>query len=46
VTVAHEAMAVWQGSRVIAVSAQKNGLLPISQQSMVVLASLGYYDRT
>jgi ribulose-5-phosphate 4-epimerase/fuculose-1-phosphate aldolase len=28
----------------VAVSAQKNGLLPISQQSMFVLASLGYHD--
>jgi ribulose-5-phosphate 4-epimerase/fuculose-1-phosphate aldolase len=28
----------------VAVSAQKNGLLPISQQSMGVLASLGYHD--
>lgn len=28
----------------IAVSAQKDGLLPISQQSMFVLASLGYHD--
>jgi len=28
----------------IAVSAQKNGLLPISQQSLFVLASLGYHD--
>ena len=28
----------------VAVSAQKNGLLPISQQSMIVLASLGYHD--
>lgn len=28
----------------IAVSAQKNGLLPISQQSTFVLASLGYHD--
>jgi ribulose-5-phosphate 4-epimerase/fuculose-1-phosphate aldolase len=28
----------------IAVSAQKNGLLPISQQSMFVLASLGYHE--
>jgi ribulose-5-phosphate 4-epimerase/fuculose-1-phosphate aldolase len=28
----------------IAVSAQQNGLLPISQQSLFVLASLGYHD--
>jgi ribulose-5-phosphate 4-epimerase/fuculose-1-phosphate aldolase len=28
----------------IAVSAQKDGLLPISQQSMFALASLGYHD--
>lgn len=28
----------------IAVSAQKNGLLPVSQQSLFVLASLGYHD--
>jgi ribulose-5-phosphate 4-epimerase/fuculose-1-phosphate aldolase len=28
----------------IAVSAQKNGLLPISQQSLFVLASLAYHD--
>jgi ribulose-5-phosphate 4-epimerase/fuculose-1-phosphate aldolase len=28
----------------IAVSVQKNGLLPISQQSLFVLASLGYHD--
>lgn len=28
----------------IAVSAQKSGLLPISQQSLFVLASLGYHD--
>jgi ribulose-5-phosphate 4-epimerase/fuculose-1-phosphate aldolase len=28
----------------IAVSAQKNGVLPISQQSIFVLASLGYHD--
>jgi len=28
----------------IAVSAQKGGLLPISQQSLFVLASLGYHD--
>jgi ribulose-5-phosphate 4-epimerase/fuculose-1-phosphate aldolase len=28
----------------IAVSAQKNGLLPISQQALFVLASLGYHD--
>jgi ribulose-5-phosphate 4-epimerase/fuculose-1-phosphate aldolase len=28
----------------VAVSAQKNGLLPISQQSMGVLSSLGYHD--
>jgi ribulose-5-phosphate 4-epimerase/fuculose-1-phosphate aldolase len=28
----------------VAVSAQKNGLLPISQQSMIVFASLGYHD--
>src|SRR6202022_657586 len=28
----------------IAVSAQKNGLLPISQQSMFALSSLGYHD--
>src|SRR5215831_17719039 len=28
----------------VAVSAQKNGLLPISQQSLGVLASLGYHD--
>ena len=28
----------------VAVSAQKGGLLPISQQSTVVLASLGYHD--
>jgi len=28
----------------IAVSAQKNGLLPLSQQSTIVLASLGYHD--
>ena len=28
----------------IAVSAQKQGLLPLSQQSMVVLASLAYHD--
>ena len=28
----------------IAVSAQKHGLLPISQQSLFVLASLGYHD--
>jgi len=28
----------------IAVSAQKNGLLPLSQQSMVALASLAYHD--
>jgi ribulose-5-phosphate 4-epimerase/fuculose-1-phosphate aldolase len=28
----------------IAVSAQKHGVLPISQQSMFVLASLGYHD--
>ena len=28
----------------VAVSAQKRGLLPISQQSIFVLASLGYHD--
>ncbi|HEY4422648.1 MAG TPA: class II aldolase/adducin family protein [Pyrinomonadaceae bacterium] len=28
----------------IAVSAQENGLLPLSQQSLFVLASLGYHD--
>jgi ribulose-5-phosphate 4-epimerase/fuculose-1-phosphate aldolase len=28
----------------VAVSAQKNGLLPISQQATVILASLGYHD--
>ena len=28
----------------VAVSAQKNGLLPLSQQSLFVLASLGYHD--
>ncbi len=28
----------------VAVSAQKGGLLPISQQAVVVLASLGYHD--
>ncbi|HVT34715.1 MAG TPA: class II aldolase/adducin family protein [Nevskiaceae bacterium] len=28
----------------VAVSAQKSGLLPISQQSLFVLASLGYHD--
>src|SRR6185369_15420972 len=28
----------------IAVSAQRDGLLPISQQSLFVLASLGYHD--
>src|SRR6185436_16833502 len=28
----------------IAVSAQKNGLLPISQQSLFALSSLGYHD--
>lgn len=28
----------------VAVSAQKNGLLPLSQQSIFVLASLGYHD--
>jgi ribulose-5-phosphate 4-epimerase/fuculose-1-phosphate aldolase len=28
----------------IAVSAQKNGLLPLSQQALFVLASLGYHD--
>ena len=28
----------------IAVSAQKGGVLPISQQSTIVLASLGYHD--
>src|SRR4030088_1766828 len=28
----------------VAVSAQKNGLLPISQQSLGVLSSLGYHD--
>src|ERR1700681_1913801 len=28
----------------IAVSAQKNGLLPISQQAMLALASLAYHD--
>ena len=28
----------------IAVSAQENGLLPISQQSLFVLSSLGYHD--
>ena len=28
----------------VAVSAQKNGLLPISQHSTIVLASLGYHD--
>lgn len=28
----------------VAVSAQKNGVLPISQQSIFVLASLGYHD--
>src|SRR5215467_5608071 len=28
----------------VAVSAQKNGVLPVSQQSIVVLASLGYHD--
>jgi len=28
----------------IAVSAQKNGVLPISQQSLFVLSSLGYHD--
>src|SRR6202166_1456944 len=28
----------------IAVSAQKNGVLPISQQSIFVLSSLGYHD--
>jgi ribulose-5-phosphate 4-epimerase/fuculose-1-phosphate aldolase len=28
----------------VAVSAQKNGLLPISQQSIVALASIGYHD--
>ena len=29
----------------VAVSAQKNGILPISQQSIFVLASLAYHDR-
>jgi ribulose-5-phosphate 4-epimerase/fuculose-1-phosphate aldolase len=28
----------------VAVSAQKHGLLPISQQSLIVLSSLGYHD--
>src|SRR5215813_10393303 len=28
----------------VAVSAQKNGLLPISQQSLFVMSSLGYHD--
>ena len=28
----------------VAVSAQKNGLLPVSQQSLFVLSSLGYHD--
>ena len=28
----------------IAVSAQKNGLLPLSQQALFVLSSLGYHD--
>jgi ribulose-5-phosphate 4-epimerase/fuculose-1-phosphate aldolase len=28
----------------VAVSAQRGGLLPISQQSLVVLSSLGYHD--
>jgi ribulose-5-phosphate 4-epimerase/fuculose-1-phosphate aldolase len=28
----------------VAVSAQKSGVLPVSQQSIVVLASLGYHD--
>src|SRR5262249_59707832 len=28
----------------VAVSAQKEGLLPVSQQSTVALASLGYHD--
>ncbi len=28
----------------VAVSAQKGGVLPISQQSIFVLASLGYHD--
>lgn len=28
----------------VAVSAQKNGVLPLSQQSLFVLASLGYHD--
>jgi ribulose-5-phosphate 4-epimerase/fuculose-1-phosphate aldolase len=28
----------------VAVSAQKNGLLPISQQSLLVLSSLAYHD--
>lgn len=28
----------------VAVSAQKNGVLPISQQSILVLSSLGYHD--
>ena len=28
----------------VAVSAQKNGVLPISQQSMFVLASLAYHN--
>jgi ribulose-5-phosphate 4-epimerase/fuculose-1-phosphate aldolase len=28
----------------VAVSAQKGGLLPISQQSTIILASLGYHD--
>src|SRR4249919_3326115 len=28
----------------VAVSAQKNGVLPISQQSLLVLSSLGYHD--
>jgi ribulose-5-phosphate 4-epimerase/fuculose-1-phosphate aldolase len=28
----------------VAVSAQKNGLLPLSQQSLFVLSSLGYHD--
>ena len=28
----------------VAISAQKNGVLPISQQSIFVLASLGYHD--
>lgn len=28
----------------VAVSAQKNGVLPVSQQSIFVLASLGYHD--